>query len=144
MITNDASTTIGRSVADVFAYTTDPANDPRWRSDVLEARRVSVGAFGRGSVIEWTVRFMGRRVAQVEVVEYEPERRVRYKIVGGTLPVKPTITYSYEPADAATRFTRRVELEPTGLFRLMAPMMRSMVSRQNAEHVAALKRELEG
>ncbi|MFC4946625.1 SRPBCC family protein [Pseudonocardia sp. GCM10023141] len=38
MFSFDHSITIDRPVAEVFAYTADPHNIPRWRPEVLEVR----------------------------------------------------------------------------------------------------------
>lgn len=58
-------------------------------------------------------------------------------------PVQPTISYRFDGTDAGTRLTRRVDLEPEGFFKLMTPMMKSMMKRGNARFVANLKRVLE-
>ncbi len=54
-----------------------------------------------------------------------------------------TITYLFEAADGGTRFTRRVQIESSGLMRLILPFMRVMIAKANAGFVANLKRVLE-
>jgi anaerobic ribonucleoside-triphosphate reductase activating protein len=46
-----ASITIGRPVADVFAFAADPRNDPRWSGSSLRAEIVQ-GELGVGAVVE--------------------------------------------------------------------------------------------
>jgi carbon monoxide dehydrogenase subunit G len=57
--------------------------------------------------------------------------------------LKPTLTYRLEPSDGGTRFSRRVDVQPSGVFRIMEPMMRSMVQKGNARFVQNLKNALE-
>jgi hypothetical protein len=58
-------------------------------------------------------------------------------------PMKPMLTYLFEPADGGTTFTRGVQLEVSGMMRLMQPIMRMMMPKSNAGFVANLKRVLE-
>jgi hypothetical protein len=55
----------------------------------------------------------------------------------------PTITYLFEPVGTGTRFTPRIDLEPEGMARLMAPLLPSMIRRGNAKFVENLRRVLE-
>jgi hypothetical protein len=38
MITAESSTSIARSATEVFEFVSDLRNDPRWHTDILEAR----------------------------------------------------------------------------------------------------------
>jgi hypothetical protein len=57
--------------------------------------------------------------------------------------LQPRITYTVEPAGEGARFTRGVEMQPTGLKVLMTPMMAYMVPRRNKVFVQNLKHVLE-
>jgi len=57
--------------------------------------------------------------------------------------LQPRITYTVEPAGDGTRFTRAVEMRPSGFKALMTPMMAFMVPRRNKVFVQNLKRALE-
>jgi hypothetical protein len=57
--------------------------------------------------------------------------------------MRPTITYSFEPMDGVTRFTRRVQFDVPGLMRLMQPLVRASGTKRNDEFLANLKRALE-
>jgi uncharacterized protein YndB with AHSA1/START domain len=143
MIDTSKSITIGRPVAEVFAYVTDTSNDPAWHTDVLEARKTTEGPIGAGTT--WHLRFkpaMGISEGDMEVVAFEPNRKeVQQGVMG---PMQPTLTYLFEPVDGGTRFTRQVEIRISGMMRLMEPLMRLMTPKGNARFVANLKRVLEG
>lgn len=135
---------IGR-VAEVFSFVTNPDNERRWRRDVVEAQKTSAGPIGVGTMFRWMVAFMGRREMTVEVTAFEPDRLVVFTTRSATMPLRPTITYLLEAVDGGhRRFTRRASIEPSGLFRLMAPLMGGFLRKTNAKHVDDLKRVMEG
>jgi uncharacterized protein YndB with AHSA1/START domain len=142
MIERSDSVTINRPVDEVFAYVTDTANDPAWHTDILEARKTSDGPIDTGT--RWHQRikpFMGVSEATAEVVAFEPYRMEVLRGVAG--PMRPTLTYLFEPSDGGTRFTRRVQIDVSGMMRLMQPIMRMMMTKRNAGFVANLKQVLE-
>jgi len=136
------SITINRPAGEVFAYVTDLSNEPAWHTDLLEARKTSEGPVGIGT--RYQVRFkpfMGNSEGTNEVIGFEPNR---LQVVRGEVgPMRPTVTYLVEPANGGTRFTRRLQLEASGLMGLLLPLMRFMIVRSNAGFVANLKRVLE-
>jgi uncharacterized protein YndB with AHSA1/START domain len=141
MITVENSVEINRSPDEVFAFVTDATNDPKWHTDILEAGRLSDGPAGNGARYRWVLKFMGKKNTEVETTAYQPNTSAQLRMVKG--PVHPTITYRFESTAGGTRFTRRVDLEPAGMFKLMAPMMRSMMRRGNAKFVENLRGVLE-
>lgn len=143
MIIAEARATIARPVDRVFAYIADPTNARHWDESVIDARIVSPGPLERGSLLDVTVRSAGRRSVRFEVVDLEPERLIRLRAVAASIPFLPDVTYRFEPADGSTVFTRRVEIWPTGLLRVLEPLLTRGVRAGNAGHVAAIKRALE-
>ena len=142
MIDRSDSITINRPVAEVFAYVADTANDPAWHTDILEARKTSDGPIGTGTTWNQRIKpFMGVSEATAEVVAFEPQRKEVLQGVAG--PMKPTLTYMFEPADGGTTFTRRIQIEVPGLMGLMLALIRPMIGKRNAGFVANLKRVLE-
>lgn len=141
MISIESSTIIQRPVETVFAFVSDARNDPQWHTDVLEATRTSEGPLGSGSTFCWIINFMGRKEMVVQITRYQPSHQVILQATSG--PMLPTLTYTFTPADGGTRFTRHVDIQPAGLFRLMQPMMRSMIRKQNPNFLMNLKHALE-
>jgi hypothetical protein len=56
----------------------------------------------------------------------------------------PTVTNICEPEAQGTLVTRRVELEPPGVMRVMTPLIKRMIAKSNDGFLANLKRLLEG
>lgn len=84
---------------------------------------------------------MGRRAAYWRVVELEPNRR---EVIDVTAPpFNPTLIYVFEQVDGATRFTRRIDVEPHGYVKVLAPLVRRMMQKRNASFMPKLKAALE-
>ena len=94
-----------------------------------------------GASSSWVVNFMGQKDMRMRIDELELGRKEVLQATSG--PMLPRITYLFEPEKSGTRFTRKVEIQPAGLLRLMEPMIRTMVTRRNATFVGNLKRVLE-
>jgi uncharacterized protein YndB with AHSA1/START domain len=142
MVTAAHSTTIHRPVEEVFAYVTNTGNDPAWHTDVLEAHKKTDEPIGIGTV--WTSRFkpsMGISEGEMEVIEFEPNRK---EVMRGEIgPMRPTLTYLFEPAGEGTTFTRRIQIRVSGMMKVMTPVMTYMTKRSNRGFLANLKRVLE-
>jgi uncharacterized protein YndB with AHSA1/START domain len=143
MKVNITSGPIARPPAKVFAFLADQRNEDQWHTDVLEARLTSAEPIGLGT--QFWVRmkpFMGMSEATSTVSEYEPDRRVAHTVHMGKLT--PVSGYTIDPdGRGGCRVTKTVELEPAGLMRLIAPMMKSMIRKANVQFLVNLKRVLE-
>jgi carbon monoxide dehydrogenase subunit G len=142
MLTAEASETVTRAPSEVFAFLGDVRNEPRWHTDVLEATLVQGSTDKVGSVYEIKVKpVLGISGGTVTLSEYSPPSKVVYQVDMGKM--KPTTTFTVQPEGAGARVTRKVEMEPSGMMRLMAPMMGGMFRKRNVMFVANLKRALE-
>jgi uncharacterized protein YndB with AHSA1/START domain len=141
MIVGESTVTINRPVEDVFGYVSEPKNEPTWHNDVVEVRTTSEGPVELGARLGWTVRFAGLEDYTIEVTELEPNRLLRITTREGR--GHPTLTHRFEPVDDGTRYTRRVEIQPEGLFRVLQPVMRLQAPRRNARWAQNLKQVLE-
>lgn len=142
MIRVENSVVIHRPVSDVFAFVTDATNDPQWHTDAVNATKTSEGPIGVGTTFTVEISFMGRRDAYWRVVELEPDRRAVIDVTAP--PFNPTLTYLFEPVSGSTRFTRRIEVEPRGYVKVLAPLVRRMMEKRNASFMPKLKAALEG
>jgi carbon monoxide dehydrogenase subunit G len=142
MISTEGSESVARPAADVFAFIADVRNDPRWHTDVLEARLTEGESVAEGSTfVIKTKPVMGVSGGTVTVAQYEAPRRVVFDVRMGKM--EPTTTMTVAPDGAGCRVTRRIEMEPPGLMRLMAPFMGGMFRKRNVGFLANLKRTLE-
>jgi uncharacterized protein YndB with AHSA1/START domain len=136
-------TSIARSRADVFAYTTAVDHDVLWTSGLLEARRVTDGPWGVGTRIERVSKFLGRRMTYtIEIMAVEPDRRVEMTTTAGPFPL--TVHYEYDDAPGGgTVFRIHTFGEPGMFFGLAMPIVTPAVRRSIAHDVATLKDVME-
>jgi uncharacterized protein YndB with AHSA1/START domain len=111
------SVIIRRPVSEVFAFVADGENASKWRSGVLDARRVS--GSGVGAIYRQGVRGPGGRriAADYEVTAYEPNRRLAFKTIAG--PVRPNGEFSFEETDDGTKVSLSLDAELTGIKKLL-------------------------
>jgi uncharacterized protein YndB with AHSA1/START domain len=133
---------IARPPAEVFSYIADVRNDPSWHTDVLEVRS-STDLVGIGTVFDVKVKpSMGVSEGSMTVSRFEPGRLIEFQ--GRMGKMAPTVTNICEPEARGTRVTRRVDLEPPGIMRMMIPLVKRMIAKSNDEFLANLKQLLEG
>jgi carbon monoxide dehydrogenase subunit G len=119
----EVSVTIQRPLEDVFAYITNFENNPRWQSGMQECRFTSEPPLRVGSTYKQVARFLGQRIESTfEVLEYEPNRMIRFHSTSGTFPIR--IMRAVEPAGNGTKVTAVIEGDPGGLLKLAAPLVR--------------------
>lgn len=146
-ISVESSAIIDRSVQDVWAFLSDPRNESKWHTDILEIRSADDPEGGAGTAwilgapLYVTVQFMGRRAYEVEVTGLEANRRLQITTRSG--PIKPIATYLLEPSGEGTRFTRHVDIPLDGPLRFLLPFMRRNTHKRNARFVQNLKGLLE-
>lgn len=132
---------INRPVEEVFAFIANPLNIPLWRPDVLETRGTN-GTVQVASRFEELVSFMGKKVFPMQVVEYELNRREVIKATGGP-GVRPTQSFQLEAKESGTKLNFSVEIETSGLFRLMEPLLPGMIGKKWKGYLVNLKNQLE-
>jgi uncharacterized protein YndB with AHSA1/START domain len=133
---------IARPPAEVFSHVADVRNDPSWHTDVVEVRS-STEVVGMGTVFDVKVKpSMGVSEGTMTLSRFEPGRLVEYQ--GRMGRMSPTVTNICEPEAQGTRFTRRVELEPPGIMRVMTPMIQRKIAKDNDRFLVNLKELLEG
>ena len=142
MMTTEATESIARPAAEAFAFIADVRNDPRWHTDVLRASLAEGEVVGAGSVFEiQTKPVMGISGGTVTISVYDPPSRIVFDVRMEKLT--PTTTFTIVPDGDGCRVTRRIEIEPQGLMRVMAPFMGGRLRSSNIGFLANLKRVLE-
>jgi uncharacterized protein YndB with AHSA1/START domain len=141
---------ISRPVEEVFSYTSNPENFPEWAATVIEVRREDApreeDPLNReGKKFTLMQQALGRRFeAPFEVIDYEPNRRyVHRSTEGHPVPVTMTFTYESVASSGRTRFTPRIEAEPSGFFGLVGPVFERVLRRQMRSNLERLKDRLE-
>src|SRR6266550_805075 len=120
---------IARPPADVFRHMADVRNDPSWHTDVLEVKS-STDVVGMGTVFDVKVKpSMGVSEGTMTVSRFEPGRLIEFR--GRMGKMAPTVTNMCEPDAQGTLVTRRVEIDPPGIMRVMSPLMKRMIAKSN-------------
>jgi uncharacterized protein YndB with AHSA1/START domain len=141
-IREELSVVIDRPIEEVFAFATEPENEPLWQSTSLETEQTSGGPVGVGTTFRNTSKFLGRRIdSTYEVTENESPRRQCVRATSG--PIPGSGCYLFEPAEGGTRFTQRFEAEIGGFFKLAEPLVGRAIRRQMDVDMATLKDLLE-
>lgn len=137
----ERSISIARPPEEVFSYIADVRNDPTWHTDVLEVHS-STDVIGMGTVFNVKVKpSMGVSEGTMTVSRFEPGTLIEFH--GRMGKMEPTVTNICEPDAQGTRVTRRVEIEPPGIMRMMTPLMTRMIGKSNEGFLVNLKRLLE-
>jgi len=126
---------IHRPVQDVFAFFTDHANDPLWRSQVKEM--TAPEQVGPGSRVHQVIKGPGGRgiPADLEVTAYEPPERYAFQVVAG--PVRPAGEFRLTGEGDTTNVSFSLEAHLDGLKKLL---MSRQVQKSMDSEVQALDR----
>jgi hypothetical protein len=142
VVSSRETVVIARSTSEVFAFTADLRNEPRWDVDVDSVADEVAGQPEIGT--KCRVRFapfLGESTGTLTVVDLVPGARLLLEadFVGLTW----TITHLYAAEGAGTCFTRQVEVKPVGMLRVVEPFFVRRVRRNNRRDVRNLKLVLE-
>jgi Polyketide cyclase / dehydrase and lipid transport len=142
VVTSSETVVIARPTPEVFGYTADLRNEPAWDVDVDELPRETdvVPEVGQRFDVRFAP-FLGEAEGSLTVVAVLPDARLVWEADFAGMTSR--ITCLYEAEGSGTRFTRRVEVTPVGMLRLLAPLVAWRVRRSNRRDVVNLKRVLE-
>jgi uncharacterized protein YndB with AHSA1/START domain len=133
---------VGRPIAVVFAYLTDPVTLSEWQPTVVEARLEDAAPLREGSRVLETRKFLGKRLhVTMQVVEHDPPRRFAIESVSVPLPFR--VTSSLAEVGAGTHVNAILEGDPGRLFRLGESFVVRAAERELRRNLAMLKRILE-
>ena len=142
MFTRSVSVVIARSPDEVFGFVSDARNRPSWDDSVDSEELTSPEPIGVGSTVRTRMRSMGRDYEiDWEIVEHEPPTRQRIESTSG--PFSTSLVYELAGDRDGTSVRFSVTGRPTGLLRLMQPVIARATQRNLDEGFARLKRVLE-
>lgn len=141
MIQHDVSIHLNRPVDQVFAFVADPAMLPMWQSNLIESEQLTEGPMRVGTRTR-EVRRLGRRPIeyQAEVTGFEPNKRFSLRVINGP---RVTLNYSFEPEEGGTRLRYQLVMRPSGMMRLLAPLIIRSLRKQSSSDFEKLKDILE-
>ena len=135
---------IERPRDEVAAYAVDPDNATQWYRNIESVTWLSAPPLAVGSRLAFVARFLGRTLSYTyEVVEHDPGERFVMRTAQGPFPMETIYTWE-DTGPRTTRMTLRNRGEPSGFWKVAAPMMAQAIRRANGKDLAELKRILEG
>lgn len=138
MLKIEISAVINRPVEEVFAVVSNLENNPKWSSTFLEVKKTSQGPIGVGTTWRAVQAFLGQRIeSDVEVTEYEPNRKSAQKTKSGPIPAE--VRQIYERAEGGTRVSFALEGQVGGFFKLAEPLVANLAKRSIEADFANLK-----
>ena len=138
MVRMETSIVINRPLEEVFAFTANFENQPKWQSRLLEVRKTSEGPIGVGTTWRLVAKFLGQRIEfEQECTEYEPNRTYAGKSTSGPFPIYGRQTY--ERVEGGTRLNVTGEVQPGGFFKLAEPLVMRLLKRMTKSDLANLK-----
>jgi uncharacterized membrane protein len=122
MFTSRVEVLISRPLDEVFAFVSDVRNRPQWDDSVDSEELTSPEPIGVGTTVRTRLRSMGREYQYIwEIDEHEPPTRMKVESTSGPFPT--TLAFQFDGQDGGTRVEASVTGRPTGLMRLLQPLI---------------------
>jgi uncharacterized membrane protein len=143
MINVEASTTINRPIAEVFAFVANFENHPKWETNFQKVKLLTSTPNGVGTTYQCELKLPGQSAAsKFEITEYQINKKIAF--VGEAAgPATPKGSFLFESVGGGTKLTLLPRPEFRGFFKLLEPLMAGYVRKQNEEHIINLKKLLE-
>ena len=135
---------IDRPGSEVFAYISNPENNPQWQNGMQSCEITSEGEWGAGSTYHQKAKFLGRDIVSNFIIsEFEPGKRIKGETVESSFPI--TFTRIVHPNESGNGCNVEVIVtgDASGIFRLFSPLMDWMVGRSIKQDYGRLKSLLE-
>jgi uncharacterized protein YndB with AHSA1/START domain len=137
----ESSIVIDRPVKDVFAFVSNSENRPKWVR-VSEVKKLTKGPIREGTTFSNKFEMSGRQwESKLEVVEYSPNKKYSFRT---DAPFALQLDHFFKSVAGATEVTLRVDVEYSGVTRLLRPLLVRMNRKQMKSDLVALKKCLEG
>jgi len=134
---------VDRPADEVFAFVAEPANNPRWRSYVIESGWLDDGPMRLGRRGYQTSRILGRTMSvEAVIVEWDPPHSVCWEAVRGGATVRSWV--HVEPQGTGCVVSGGAEGHFNGsIMRLLTPLGVRMMVRDARSSLQKLKAALE-
>jgi len=132
---------IDRSAAEVFAYLSDLEHTPEWNWAITKTSKITPGPIAVGTRYQQNRSVPRHATEFLEIAGLDPNRLI--EIEGTLAELAARLSYRLEATDKGTEVINRVELEPAGALRLIAPVLGSRIKGSVADNLSELKARLE-
>ena len=142
MFTSRVEVLISRPLDEVFAFVGDVRNRPRWDDSVDSEELTSPEPIGVGSTVRTRLRSMGKDYEyNWEIVEHEPPSRLKIESTSGPFPT--TLVFQFDGQSGGTQVNASVTGRPSGMLRVLQPIIARTSQKNLNRGYSRLKRVLE-
>jgi carbon monoxide dehydrogenase subunit G len=144
VIRSETSTVIHRPAAEIVSYVADIERMTEW-TDMSASRRTTDGPTRQGTQAYAEVALGPMKLGWTwEVTDFDPVHGYGYRTISkSAMGMDGRVTVTPQGPDAA-RVDYLVEVNTRGLLRILEPLIRGEISRNEAAEVTRLKAALEG
>lgn len=143
MVHIEKKVTINRPVDEVFGYMSNAENDARWRTNVKYIKRKPGSDSGVGAEYEQKVKGpFGGLQADLRYTEYEKNKRVAFETTTGSVRPLGQIDFS-APSEDTTDVHFQLDWEPTGAWKVFAPVMGKILEKNAYASYDNLKQKMD-
>ena len=135
----EAEVDISRPPEQVFDYCCDPGHEPEWNPMMKSSTKITDGPTGVGA--RYATEFVKGPPMVMECVGYE--RPSAWSLIGSSSALTAGGDGRVLPSAAGSHLIMRMELEPHGLLRLAAPLLRRRMKPMLDRDLANIKSVLE-
>jgi carbon monoxide dehydrogenase subunit G len=135
------SVVISQPVEQVFEFATNPKNNPKWQTGILELEMTSENYFEAGATYRCVNRFMGKHIESEGIItDYSSDKSCRIRIRTASF----TAEYSmfFEAVKEGTKFTASGDLDMR-YFKLLKMIAKRKINQQIKKDLLKLKYILE-
>ncbi|GGL54944.1 SRPBCC family protein [Sporolactobacillus putidus] len=114
---------INRPVNEVYDFILNGENNKFWRPSVIEVKKETDESVAVGTKFIQSMKGpFGKKISgDYEITGCETNNNIAFKVVSG--PARPSGNYDFNDEGTSTKVTFTLSLTPTGIARLMDPMI---------------------
>jgi len=133
---------IQRPVEEVFAFASNVANLPLYDKGIRDVKKITEGPIDAGTTFHLIASQFGIRMIVVLVfTAYEPSHHFVFRVNSGPFPVETH--YSLVSHGSGTQMRCERELQPSGIWRWLIPLMSIPAGKKFERELNSLKKYVE-
>ena len=142
MINLKETITISRSPSEVFAFVADLSNFPKWRANLVSFKVLTAGPTEVGTRCTEVIQVGPMRVpGSCDVTEFSPGRMMAFKAVSKGIIYDGRILV--EPWEKGSKLTLTGDVQPSGLPKLIQPILKRKLQSGIKNEVRSIKEVVE-